>query len=867
MNSKLLAAGFGLVVLAGSGFGAWRAWEAGLVGSNPRAPVAAAMERAVRLQVKVNAMSRGGSESCLPVELQSPLPEIEGLAGIAPNFAPGQWGPTLLLEADTRYQPAREAQIAQLDFLASQGLLTRADVAVETNDGLRSGRRYGLTWDGYAAGRTFRRNSICLAYGERGFAGIEKIEKSLERMMDLEVYDVTYRTSVQGIPAWAKVKEATVVFPDLADLIEDRTGHAKLIRTREGWRASHEIELEAAATSRGQETKDAIELMSNLFFMEPPKSAVVAALVEEKIKDQKWISQNGVACLPLKLQQSDNPEERRGGDGRFAFTFNDRADRGPYEWNSVTTTLQLLSALEAAGLAEMQYLEPAGVRYRVSDEAVSALELSSGGRCVPAGRIAVELLTSHSGTGSVQLVARATLSDTPDWVLGLARHLPALRSMIENGLPMTGSLSTMSPKGEVTTQWQSPEGLRVIYPTPAYTTLPPHLVPVMPATAAALPDAPVKAPAFSSAQRVTPMRGVRSAAPPQLPTVAAPVSKASAPPFPADGSPVHVVSIYEAPLPGGAEREFQQYAEGVAQVTVRAPGTTLILGAYEPTQWIIDAPRGIGIRRVIAIGNHDQRVTVVGGSEPEVVTGKLNALLKEAAGALPSGVPNRSDPNSLVDVASITRALTGELPESFQAAYKAPAGGFTVQTGAARFELPAPVRPGSLRGAVGFLDGSDARGLEVPRGRSGAYTDAAANRAFSAGRVYFEGRMQVTNSVSAHVHANIGVCLAQGSSGTSNQALAIGHGVQKLYADGDVFGIAADFDRGRVYVRVNGKWVSGAPGSAGGVPLQIGKQYRACFFSAGTTSGESPRSDTTWRANFGGQRFAYPLPAGYVPYE
>jgi hypothetical protein len=94
---------------------------------------------------------------------------------------------------------------------------------------------------------------------------------------------------------------------------------------------------------------------------------------------------------------------------------------------------------------------------------------------------------------------------------------------------------------------------------------------------------------------------------------------------------------------------------------------------------------------------------------------------------------------------------------------------------------------------------------------------------------------------------------------------------RSVITDGDIFGIAADFEQQRLYYHVNGAWGTGAPGSKNGMPLVQGKEYRACLWSAGTVSGEVQRgvarSDTTWEVNFGERPFSEAIPSGYVPFQ
>ena len=113
-----------LLISAGSGYGLWVAWDRGLVGANPRAPVAAAMENAVRRQAIANAMTRVTDEVCVALELNRPQPEVKGFPGIAMHSAPGRYALTFLRQTNLRDQPGRDIQLRQMDYLASQGLLS-----------------------------------------------------------------------------------------------------------------------------------------------------------------------------------------------------------------------------------------------------------------------------------------------------------------------------------------------------------------------------------------------------------------------------------------------------------------------------------------------------------------------------------------------------------------------------------------------------------------------------------------------------------------------------------------------------------------------------------------------------------------------
>jgi hypothetical protein len=332
-----------------------------------------------------------------------------------------------------------------------------------------------------------------------------------------------------------------------------------------------------------------------------------------------------------------------------------------------------------------------------------------------------------------------------------------------------------------------------------------------------------------------------------------------------------VITLYQGAQAGGPRRSGE-HPEGQVDVAVSVPGAVLLLAAYEPVEWRIRATQPV--RQVIAIGYHPQRVSFSGPGQPVIATPGRRELPADAGLDAISHLGRwTGDRNQLVDAADLARGVTGQPPASFQA----PRGderSFEIGSATAAFRLPPATSPREARGPVRLRASfpEDAQGTVLRRGRAGAYTDAWADRAFSAGRGYFEATLRVTGSLAAHTHANVGLCVARqdGIERSREGARALRHGEQRLYEDGDVFGLAVDFDRRRLYVRVNGRWLQGAPGSDGGIPLEQDKEYRPCAFAAGTTTGDvrdraRAQSDSTWEFNFGGAPFRAAPPPGHAP--
>jgi len=924
-----------LMVLAGGGYGAWYAWDNGKFGDNPRAPTPQAMEKAVRFQAAYLVMTTGARQPCLSLDLGSAQPEIVGIPGIGQQSVPGMHAATLLLQTNSRNQQVRDMQFAQFDYLAKQGLFSVVDTTITTDDGAeRQAKSYRLTWKGYASGRSNYGSTLCLNYGKREFAGIEQIEKTLEKMMDLDVYEVSYKTTAKGVPAWATTEDAKRHFPKLVDLIGDGNGKAKVIRTQDGWRSAYELEAEISVAAKGGQNTQLAEMYKKQMQgrMDAPTITLDEAkeLVAKQIAEPEWTSRSGVACLPLHVQRGGDEKDAQGARdaAEFAVTYYDRNDRKPYEYQTMARNLHILAALEGAGLAEMEAIRPAplpppakvgrkqpaqpveppkpiGIRYKVNKEAMTAMGMTGyGGGCIPAGRAKIEVLALQESYdyGQTSIQARATIDQTPEWATRIAESLPALKAIIENGLAMQGSLYRVPEGSAEAGKWKL-SGLTPIYPTLSYDSIPAHLKPIMPLTAAAYPGKTIKAPGLvpelrataAPILRVEPGNGTAAApaAPPaSIDDAPAPAYKpapvpaptptpkktSSGPIYPADGSPVHVVSIYEAPLPGGAKRGFQQHPEGSVNIAVSTNNATLLLFSYEPVEWRINSAKGVKLKRVVATGYYDQRIVFSGGGKPEVTAIKTGTLADlSGIDQASMSVPRKADANGMTSIAALTQALTGALPASFQTAYTAPETGFSIDDRTPRFALPAPRAPGATPMAVILHDGWGGKfikGNTVLRGMSGAYNEYWTDRVFSSGKAYFEGKLRVTGSLTAHTYANIGLCLATEKGvdmSGSREVLALGHDEQKLFKDGDLFGVAADFDNQRLHFRVNGKWMTGEPGSKVGKRLRNGTEYRACVLASGTTSSGVERgerqSDSTWEVNFGARPFVHPIPAGFRPFQ
>jgi hypothetical protein len=862
----------GLVLVAGVAYGCWSAWDRGLIPGNPRAPVLAAMEDAVRR----SAESRFRSQPVPCIELDSPVrPELQGVRGIAYRPVPGQHAVTYLVEGSPQTQGGRDRAIRQLSYLASQGLFTEADVAVETDAGMRPGKEFRLTWDGFVAIESDR-GMPCFAAGTRKIDRIGTIEKS-GSALGLETWEVSIQTSVAGTPEWVGSPEGKVLFPSANEAADIRTETVRLVRGKDGWHTEQEMQAElqtAQLRSAGRENILAAAILARS--LEPgnlqmPDEATVRTAFERHLTGERWQSNGMTACLPLQIQ--------RGGDLRLAQTSVDRSvvsatwfDASPPARNdaarsAMLTQLHILAALESGGLATAYRAAAgevngervtSGMRFDIAPEAVEFLGMTGSG-CVPVGRIdSVELLGYRTRRDGVQIVGRGKVSQVQPLAHVLAAQLPALKSLLEDGLPYSGRVvldTGFDPEGAPTgRQWRVVE-LSPDYPRIQYTLVPASLRPYFPRTHGQVK--PVKAPMVL----------------PGLPATNAQATSRSVP-YPAGAADVHVVSVTEGSLPAGETRGFQEVREGVVNVVVgrTARPALLFLFSHQPVDWRVSVQGG-SLARVVAAGDHEPRVTVTGARGVPVTTHKSTELFKEIGVDLSNGFPHEAEGNKALDLAEIMLGITGKVPVSFQADRGDPRN-FRIDANSPAVKLP---QAKSATGSVGpvVLRGpwkEATTDLTVRYGGAGAYSQAWASRAYSAGKVYFEATIGVQGGGAAKPHANLGVAevdaRGQMDSSIHAQTPAIEHGEQAGYRDQDVFGIAVDYDTGTMHVRVNGRWLTGQPANGPGKRFKVGRE-RAAYVMAtgGGNGGDREAGAVSWRVNFGASRFRDPLPAGFVSYD
>jgi uncharacterized protein YecT (DUF1311 family) len=77
-------------------------------------------------------------------------------------------------------------------------------------------------------------------------------------------------------------------------------------------------------------------------------------------------------------------------------------------------------------------------------------------------------------------------------------------------------------------------------------------------------------------------------------------------------------------------------------------------------------------------------------------------------------------------------------------------------------------------------------------------------------------------------------------------------------------GYALDLESGKLYIRRNGAWSRGTPGSLGGLDLKLGRPYRCGVETTVLIAGLADKGYL--EVNFGEKPFAHSIPDGYRPY-
>jgi hypothetical protein len=180
---------------------------------------------------------------------------------------------------------------------------------------------------------------------------------------------------------------------------------------------------------------------------------------------------------------------------------------------------------------------------------------------------------------------------------------------------------------------------------------------------------------------------------------------------------------------------------------------------------------------------------------------------------------------------------------------------------------------GAFSGIGGSVSGG---GLIAGYCCAGASSTVWAAKTVATGRHYWELTLSVRPG---ETHADTWTAAGVGASpdggrdggryfsGSSADAMSIEVGRDKFIRSGDVLMFAFDADQRQAFWGVNGQWRNGSPGEAGGANLsgRSGQQFAAFGTLSASSRNTAPEGDR-WIANFGNQKFRYPLPKGFDSY-
>lgn len=156
----------------------------------------------------------------------------------------------------------------------------------------------------------------------------------------------------------------------------------------------------------------------------------------------------------------------------------------------------------------------------------------------------------------------------------------------------------------------------------------------------------------------------------------------------------------------------------------------------------------------------------------------------------------------------------------------------------------------------------------LSRGQGRPLYDIHGSPARRQGKWYFEAKFKIADMAQS-VDAAIFVGVLNTSGGNSGTLIKVRPDVQglgiSLYPADIVIGIAVDLDNGKLYIRENGEWREGVPGSSGGLDLKLGRDYHPVISSSVRLN--SFLEQKLLEINFGESGFSYSLPDGYSPYR
>lgn len=445
----------------------WRNHVLGWFGKDPSEPSKEKMLAAVQKEIEVSRRYTGRHNEATREEVCLRLPasprEMLGQEGIAFRDVPGQSVRTVPKNMGGR---ATELQ-TRLDSLSKIGFFNKSEGSFQVNSAqMLPAFRYALTQKGYV---NFLPGTDCLNVGKRVFDGIETITRTDDQVEGLRVYEVSYRLRVERA-AWGNDPEIVQAFPELMNMQEDRFAIIKVLQGDDGWISMSEKKLELQKKlamldlENGERRNEYQARMLKLEAGDLPAVPSNEKLLNLLLYPENASSRSGdylkEACLPLPFSLSSGDGDqgfKNVQDGKPATIFFGNAkSRSNHEKDALKNTLNVLEALQQAGLATMDIAaNGASVRYTFEPDTIRLLGLNGSRRtCMPLGTIKLALLSVVPQGLSEQKVTLWAKVETPSMAAKqLARTLPAVKAVLDEGYPIFASIR-LSEEKDVQPFWK-----------------------------------------------------------------------------------------------------------------------------------------------------------------------------------------------------------------------------------------------------------------------------------------------------------------------------------------------------------------------------------------------------------------------------
>lgn len=616
--NKIVAAGAALALAAGIAGASWWAYEAGHLGSNPRAPTL----QNFKPVIDAWAMSKGELRpKCLSTSPDSAPGSRRGRPGWSSGDAMGLGVTTLSLKTPSPAQQLmRDKTLLRFDLLAREGFFdaTETTMTLDTGETLLA-REYVLTQKGWENSSTG-----CVYLGRPEVLEVLSFARVEPDPDGVRAYELSYKVGLRALPPWANTDEAREILGDLKPFQVQEEKRLRLLRSEHGWLPEPLVKTKEGGIDRSRLARRFDDLLP----------AISAAQIVTLSKEHDFLRAPSV-CLALPSQIGRDADEIEWSlNGPVSFTL--------YEADVVTHPLPRireswsarLDGLARGGVFAIQTIardpirnHPPGIRYVLDQQYLPQIGKTGPGclriaplklDILPAG---IELQGRQDGTPSYRFKGIGRIADDA-WVRGVnAPGVPELDAYLNYGVPISGLVDFKDG------QW------RIVQAGAATPVIVEPPVPRLPDYSFA-PGAPAAAMGVAAASAGATVR-------------------------PAVAGSVHVISVYQA------RRTAATAEEGTISVGVGAkPGPiTLVLSAYEPVHWQILPDRGAEIARVVVMGNTPGRVSGVAHDRVQRVNGYLRAY---RAGSSDERV--RYDP--AVTAAAVER-LVGRRPDSVDGTYEA----------------------------------------------------------------------------------------------------------------------------------------------------------------------------------------------------